>query len=174
MLTKPKLSRGFTIVELLIVVVVIGVLATITVITFNSVRDRSVNAQMVSAANSYIKTTQLYTVQNSQVPMDGPVVQCFSGSVCWSGASITASQNLRSNLQSVASNLPQIPEGRALLVVSGTTSDVPQGGSYTGWYVLFEVTGATCPDVSGLRFLNTSAGSSASLRACRGALLLSQ
>jgi len=40
--------RGFTIVELLVVIVVIGILATLVVIAFNGVRDRAVQATIQS------------------------------------------------------------------------------------------------------------------------------
>jgi prepilin-type N-terminal cleavage/methylation domain-containing protein len=45
-------SHGFTIVELLIVIVVIGILAAITVVAYNGVQDRA----RVSRANSELNT----------------------------------------------------------------------------------------------------------------------
>jgi len=47
--TKKQISRGFTIVELLIVIVVIGILAAITIVAFNGVQEKA----KVSAAKSF-------------------------------------------------------------------------------------------------------------------------
>lgn len=47
--------RGFTIVELLIVIVVIGILAAITIVAFNGVQERANSATATSTANAYIK-----------------------------------------------------------------------------------------------------------------------
>jgi len=49
---KSKDSAGFTIVELLIVIVVIGILAAITIVSFNGVQTRAREAQMKSDLSS--------------------------------------------------------------------------------------------------------------------------
>lgn len=46
-----ELQRGFTIVELLIVIVVIGILATVTIVSYVGVQDRAKDASMRVAAN---------------------------------------------------------------------------------------------------------------------------
>lgn len=58
-------SRGFTIVELLIVIVVIAVLAAISVVAYNGIQQRSRNAARVQAANAIYKQLELYTRQTS-------------------------------------------------------------------------------------------------------------
>ncbi|MDN5819472.1 MAG: prepilin-type N-terminal cleavage/methylation domain-containing protein, partial [bacterium] len=47
--------NGFTIVELLIVIVVIAILAAITLVSYNGIRDRAYNTAMVQAASSALK-----------------------------------------------------------------------------------------------------------------------
>jgi len=46
--TKQQISRGFTIVELLIVIVVIGILAAITIVAFNGVQQKAAVAAIQS------------------------------------------------------------------------------------------------------------------------------
>jgi len=61
-------SRGFTIVELLIVVVVIAILATITIVTYNGIQQRAWNARAVASADAYKKLLMLYAVDNGSYP----------------------------------------------------------------------------------------------------------
>jgi len=55
-----KTQKGFTIVELLIVIVVIGILASITVVAFNGVQSRAKNAKKQSEMGQMAKAVQLY------------------------------------------------------------------------------------------------------------------
>jgi len=56
--------RGFTIVELLIVIVVIGILAAITIVVYNGIQQRAHNTQTITAAKQWKQLISLYIVQN--------------------------------------------------------------------------------------------------------------
>ncbi len=58
-------KSGFTIVELLIVIVVIAILATITIVAFNGIQQRAINSQTVSAVNAYKKAIFQYAIDNN-------------------------------------------------------------------------------------------------------------
>ncbi len=59
-----KTSNGFTIVELLIVVVVIAILAAITIVAYNGITQRTKNAVVQSAVAQAIKKIETYKVLN--------------------------------------------------------------------------------------------------------------
>ena len=61
-------QTGFTIVELLIVIVVIGILAAITIVAFNGVQQRAQTNRTVSAASSWIKILKLYKADTGGWP----------------------------------------------------------------------------------------------------------
>lgn len=55
-----KKSFGFTIVELAIIITVIGILAAITVFTYNGAQERAQRTKTVTAAKDYIGALALY------------------------------------------------------------------------------------------------------------------
>ena len=59
-----KTNTGFTIVELLIVIVVIAILAAITIVAFNGIQERSRASSVSSALNQAAKKLSLYQVDN--------------------------------------------------------------------------------------------------------------
>jgi prepilin-type N-terminal cleavage/methylation domain-containing protein len=59
------LPSGFTIVELLIVVVVIAILAAITIVAYSGITDRAKNAAAASAAEQAVKKVLTYATLNS-------------------------------------------------------------------------------------------------------------
>jgi len=66
--TKMQAERGFTIVELLIVIVVIGILAAITIVSFNGVTARANSANAQSAAEAAVKKIEAYNAEVGSYP----------------------------------------------------------------------------------------------------------
>lgn len=64
----PKQSRGFTIVELLIVIVVIGILAAIVIVAYQGVTARANDAAVQADFTNIAKKLQLYQADNSAYP----------------------------------------------------------------------------------------------------------
>lgn len=67
---QPLTLRGFTIVELLIVIVVIGILAAITIVAFNGVSGRAKIAAIQSDLEGAAKTLEIANVTNGSYPAD--------------------------------------------------------------------------------------------------------
>lgn len=61
-----KRFKGFTIVELLIVIVVIGILATITIVAYNNVTTRADNARRMANLKGWSSLIQTYRAMNGQ------------------------------------------------------------------------------------------------------------
>lgn len=59
-----KRHKGFTIVELLIVIVVIGILATITVVAYNNITQRADNSRRLSNLKQWSTLIRTYQVIN--------------------------------------------------------------------------------------------------------------
>lgn len=72
---RESKQSGFTIVELLIVIVVIGILAAITIVAFNGVKDRANNSHVQSALSQAHKSLQLYASEHGSYPSTGGLNQ---------------------------------------------------------------------------------------------------
>ncbi len=70
-LHPSSLRRGFTIVELLIVVVVIAILAAITIVAFNGIQNRAKSSAAQTSSSSASKKVFSYaTINSDQFPAD--------------------------------------------------------------------------------------------------------
>jgi len=61
-------NRAFTIVELLVVIVVIGILASITIVSYTGISQRAIAAAIQSDLNNASKKLKLYQVDNGNYP----------------------------------------------------------------------------------------------------------
>ena len=74
-----KKRPGFTIVELLIVIVVIAILAALTIVAYNGIQTRAQDAQRLSVMNSLKKSIEEYYVLNGTYPECGTYVCTTTG-----------------------------------------------------------------------------------------------
>lgn len=87
-------NRGFTIVELLIVIVIIGILASLVIIAYNGIQDRANNTQTESAVNAWRKALIQYATDNGSYPIASNA--CFNETNltnCWPTATASAVLN---------------------------------------------------------------------------------
>lgn len=84
---SPKRYSGFTIIELLIVIVIIAILAAITLVAYNGVQQRASNTQTLDAAKAYEKGLIMYATQNSAYPStSGCLGLGYPGGMCWNNS----------------------------------------------------------------------------------------
>jgi prepilin-type N-terminal cleavage/methylation domain-containing protein len=90
---KSYLKSGFTIVELLIVIIVIAILATIVITAYNGVQTRAKNTKTVSAVEAWAKAVRFYEIQEGDMPDQFtclgnsdtyPSGECEPGNEVWS------------------------------------------------------------------------------------------
>lgn len=63
-----KLKQGFTIVELLVVIVVIGILATVTMVSYGGITKKANETALLSDLNGGTKQFELYKAENDSYP----------------------------------------------------------------------------------------------------------
>ncbi len=66
-----KKQSGFTIVELLIVIVIIGILAAITIVAYNGIQQRARDSARTSDIAGIQKALELYRADNDSYPSAG-------------------------------------------------------------------------------------------------------
>ena len=69
-------QTGFTIVELLIVIVVIGILAAITIVAYNGVQVRARDNIRKSDLAAIVKAVELFKADNGEAPPAGTSYWC--------------------------------------------------------------------------------------------------
>ena len=107
MWAKQK-QNGFTIVELLIVIVVIAILAAITVVAFNGVQQRARKSQTIGAVKVYRKLYSSYAVDYDVYPGTGNYClgSGYPGGLCWDNRTYTENATTNAGLLNYAKSLP--------------------------------------------------------------------
>ena len=122
MVSKNIKLKGFTIIELLVVIVVIGILAAITIVSFANVTNRGYTASGQAAANNVISKAVLYK--------NGPTISGGSNGLAGSNYPLKIS-----TLTSLATTDPAYLSG----VTSVTTLTAAPGSPYNT--VLYRICG---------------------------------
>ncbi len=68
-MTQKKYSSGFTIVELLIVIIIIGILAAIIIVAYQGVTARAKTSQTQATASAAVKKVEAFNAEKSGYPV---------------------------------------------------------------------------------------------------------
>lgn len=89
-----KNKQGFTIVELLIVVVVIAILAAITIVSYNGIQNRAKTSALASELESATKFLEMEKIKSTTDTYPDPATTTFPGSSGTVYSYILVNQNL--------------------------------------------------------------------------------
>lgn len=108
-----KTVSGFTIVELLIVIIVIAILAAISVVAYNGIQTRANNNSIIYAASQSVKIISGYTAQEGVYPATNTYacITTQSGCVETDGTVRAANSSFDTNIVRVGSvprNTPNV------------------------------------------------------------------
>lgn len=83
----PKRTVGFTIVELLIVIVVIAILAAIVIVAYQGMQQRADNSRIMEGVRFYQKALMAYATDHQSWPTGGTVClgDGYPANKCWNG-----------------------------------------------------------------------------------------
>jgi|GEM_PF-539161 len=143
---KKQTSRlsGFTIVELLIVIVVIGILAAITIVAFNGVQNKAKVASLQSDTQNAVKSLELFKAESgtSQYPLTSTQANLkasANNSISYTGYTAsdgycvqTANTSGGSTLSYYATNVTQLKQGTCTPITNIVTNPSLETAT-TGW-----------------------------------------
>jgi prepilin-type N-terminal cleavage/methylation domain-containing protein len=121
---KNKSKAGFTIVELLIVIVVIGILATLVIVTFSGIQQKGRDTQRKTDINALQSHVESYYAQNGFYPSFGQL-----SDPAWRST----------NLKGLDPEALKDPKGASLGSAASTTSSFAYG------YQATHDDGTACP-----------------------------
>ena len=76
--THHTSKRGFTIVELLIVIVVVAIFAAISIVSYNGIQQRTNNTAIINAASQSLKVIEAYIATYGSYPSTASGYRCIT------------------------------------------------------------------------------------------------
>lgn len=122
-LKAMKKDRGFTIVELLIVIVIIGILAAIVIVAYNGIQNRAKTQSANVAASNVQKKIEAYNAATGSYPL---------GAANAAALNTTLNGQTESNLGSLSIGTPSATNGTTTVQVEYCNAGGT--GIRLGWY----------------------------------------
>ena len=181
-----KTRSGFTIVELLIVIVVIAILAAISIVAYNGIQSRARNNQQLTTARTYLNGLASYVAINNKYPNRSKARICLNleQNECVTNTSWERDTVFETDLKTILTNLPQASTSivltgspkMAYIPVTGNSDDLTLDGVATP-FIMYSLEGSGICSVGSLvsgtwpNFSSTApsygfTGTSSGLRVC--------
>ncbi len=138
-----KKEKGFTIVELLIVIVIIGILAALVIVAYTGIQNRAKTEKYRVDAIALVKKIEAYNVVTSVYPVTASTANGAVNGGTGAAAVVTlmnSSSNPEANLPAtdivywvnVANTAPTIAQTTSPVATPSCTLQPPQRGRVTG------------------------------------------
>ncbi len=114
MTSLQRKQHGFTIVELLIVIVVIGILAALVVTTFNGIQQKARNTERQTDVNAIHSQVEAYYAQNGKYPSLDQINETGAANAGWRAA----------NMKGLDAQALKDPKGTATTLAGAAAADV--------------------------------------------------
>lgn len=144
MIGRKSGQAGFTIVELLIVIVVIAILAAITVIAYNGIQGRARDSQRVQDIKTIVKALEFYKVDNGSYPAPVSTTGAAGWEVSTDGTNPTA---FLSALVSGTNGISKVPVDPINTGVAGDLAPAASKNNFEYFYYRYAAGDNGC-DVS--------------------------
>lgn len=135
---KSRSSSGFTLVELLIVIVVIAILAAITIVAYGNISARAKTTQGSTAAANVVKVAEAINADNSAYPINTAAFAAGSTSTKLpSGITLqdpTGTAPTTGNLNSLAAFAAAPSSGNTVAVALVCSASGVAAGGAVYWY----------------------------------------
>ncbi len=136
-------AHGFTIVELLIVIVVIAILAAISIAAYTNIQQRAKNTAIINAASQSLKMIQAYIAEYGTYPGTGWFCLTIDTTCVWdSGSVLSTNATFNTNMAKIGVLPKSVPisgsNGNGLMVAYSSSYTTQEGVSvpFTLWYWL--------------------------------------
>jgi prepilin-type N-terminal cleavage/methylation domain-containing protein len=129
---------GFTIVELLIVIVIVAILAAITVVAYNGVQSRARDSKRAQDLAIIKKALLLYQATNGGVP-NTYSAGSYTGGTIYSGWDSSISPNWLAFLRPSHGNMPTDPKNTTV------DNNPPAGGNFVYYYYCYNAGSGPLP-----------------------------
>lgn len=134
MVSLKNKSKGFTIVELLIVIVVIGILATLVIVTFTGIQQKARDSKRKTDLSAIQAALESYYSSNNTYP---------------TLAHLQDSSWISTNMKGFDTKALQDPKGSSGSTIGGTSSATQYGYVVTAGDTSTFSTPTTCSDADG-------------------------
>ena len=151
-------SKGFTIIELIVVIAIVAVLATIIITSVNQFQTKGRDAKRIADLNQMQKALEMYKIDNGKYPSSGSA-GCTGGGTSWCYSANTTEWNLLGTiLKNYMGIIPKDP------VNTGGGSNPLDGTKYYNYAYLSGRAGGQCADGSCYDLLTNLEDVNSSLR----------
>lgn len=112
----PVTPPGYTLIELLATISIIGLLSTLALVSLNESRLKAINSKKLSDIKNYVTAIETYRTSNSGYPDPGDTTwRClgdYEDNACWANNNRSENATLNAILAEVVPDLPTIgPDG---------------------------------------------------------------